>query len=140
MSSSTVDTHDIENRLWGSADELRANSGLKESVYSVPMLGLIFLKYADSRFAAIAKKLAEWEYVRSPANSSTRPGDLAAVRQPCRASISRGRGCGGRPLQAELQGRHRQFGCATPRGRPVARPRLRPVRCRTGPATRPLYR
>jgi type I restriction enzyme M protein len=46
-----VDIQQIEDRLWDSADELRANSGLKESEYSVPVLGLIFLKYADSRFA-----------------------------------------------------------------------------------------
>jgi len=52
-----VDIHDIENRLWDSADELRANSGLKESEYSVPMLGLIFLKYADNRFGAAAEEL-----------------------------------------------------------------------------------
>ena len=51
-------TNSIENRLWDSADELRANSGLKESEYSVPMLGLIFLKYADSRFADAQAKLA----------------------------------------------------------------------------------
>jgi type I restriction enzyme M protein len=54
----TVDIHDIENRLWASADELRANSGLKESEYSVPMLGLIFLKYADSRFSTVEAELA----------------------------------------------------------------------------------
>lgn len=56
MAGQTVDIHDIENRLWDSADELRANSGLKESEYSIPMLGLIFLKYADSRFAALEGK------------------------------------------------------------------------------------
>jgi type I restriction enzyme M protein len=53
-----VDIHDIENRLWDSADELRANSGLKASEYSVPVLGLIFLKYADSRFSAAEAELA----------------------------------------------------------------------------------
>jgi type I restriction enzyme M protein len=58
MTAQTVDIHDIENRLWDSADELRANSGLKESEYSVPVLGLIFLKYADSRFAAAVAELA----------------------------------------------------------------------------------
>ena len=40
----TVDIHDIENRLWDSADELRANSGLKESEYSIPTLGLMWTK------------------------------------------------------------------------------------------------
>jgi len=44
--------------LWASADELRANSGLKESEYSIPMLGLIFLKYADSRFSVREAELA----------------------------------------------------------------------------------
>jgi type I restriction enzyme M protein len=41
----------IEKRLWDAADELRANSRLKASEYSVPVLGLIFLRYADHRFA-----------------------------------------------------------------------------------------
>jgi len=57
VAGQTVDIHDIENRLWDSADELRANSGLKASEYSVPVLGLIFLKYADNRFAAAAAEL-----------------------------------------------------------------------------------
>ena len=41
---------DIEKRLWATADELRANSGLKASEYSTPVLGLIFLRYADFKF------------------------------------------------------------------------------------------
>jgi len=53
-----VDIQEIETRLWGIADELRANSGLKSSEYSVPVLGLIFLKYADRRFAIAEAKLA----------------------------------------------------------------------------------
>lgn len=48
---------DIERRLWASADELRANSGLKSSEYSVPVLGLIFLRYADHRFTQAEKEL-----------------------------------------------------------------------------------
>ena len=49
---------DIERRLWGSADELRANSKLKSSEYSVPVLGLIFLRYADHKFSLAEKQLA----------------------------------------------------------------------------------
>lgn len=56
--SDKVDIYDIGKHLWDSADELRANSGLKESEYSVPVLGLIFLKYADSRFAQVEAELA----------------------------------------------------------------------------------
>lgn len=55
---SAVDLQEIERRLWDSADELRANSGLKESEYSVPVLGLIFLKFADIRFAIAEAELA----------------------------------------------------------------------------------
>jgi len=35
---------ELEKRLWSAADELRANSKLKSSEYSVPVLGLIFLR------------------------------------------------------------------------------------------------
>ena len=48
---------EIEKRLWAAADELRANSKLKSSEYSVPVLGLIFLRYADHRFARAEKEL-----------------------------------------------------------------------------------
>jgi type I restriction enzyme M protein len=49
---------EVEKRLWEAADELRANSKLKSSEYSVPVLGLIFLRYADQKFAEAEKKLA----------------------------------------------------------------------------------
>lgn len=49
---------DIEKRLWAAADEFRANSDLKSSEYSVPVLGLIFLRYADFRFTNAEKALA----------------------------------------------------------------------------------
>ena len=42
---------ELEKKLWSAADELRANSELKSSEYSVPVLGLIFLRYADVKFA-----------------------------------------------------------------------------------------
>ncbi|HXG31065.1 MAG TPA: type I restriction-modification system subunit M N-terminal domain-containing protein [Thermodesulfobacteriota bacterium] len=40
-------TNEIENRLWESADQLRANSKLRSPEYSVPVLRLIFLRFAD---------------------------------------------------------------------------------------------
>ena len=49
--------NDTEKRLWASADEFRANSKLKSSEYSVPVLGLVFLRYADHRFAQAEKEL-----------------------------------------------------------------------------------
>ncbi len=47
----------IESRLWAAADELRANSKLKSSEYSVPVLGLVFLRFADHKFQVAAKEL-----------------------------------------------------------------------------------
>ena len=40
----------LENDLWKAADNLRANSDLKASEYSIPVLGLIFLKFADNNY------------------------------------------------------------------------------------------
>ncbi|HKP53540.1 MAG TPA: class I SAM-dependent DNA methyltransferase [Chloroflexia bacterium] len=47
---SSAPISEIEKRLWEAADQLRANSKLKASEYSVPVLGLIFLRFADARF------------------------------------------------------------------------------------------
>ena len=52
-----ANTTEIEKRLWDAADELRANSKLKSSEYSVPVLGLIFLRYADAKFAKAEEEL-----------------------------------------------------------------------------------
>lgn len=47
----------LETRLWEAADQLRANSGLTSAQYSQPVLGLIFLRFAEGRFAAQRAKL-----------------------------------------------------------------------------------
>lgn len=41
----------LEKRLWAAADQFRANSGLSAAQYSQPVLGLIFLRFAEVRFA-----------------------------------------------------------------------------------------
>ncbi len=40
----------LEADLWSTADKLRANSDLKSSEYATPVLGLIFLKFADNNY------------------------------------------------------------------------------------------
>ena len=57
----------LEKSLWDAADQLRANSNLKSSEYSGPVLGLIFLRFAEVRFA---KRRAELE----KAGASSRRG------------------------------------------------------------------
>lgn len=46
----------LEETLWDAANHLRSNSTLKASEYATPVLGLIFLKYASSRFDRAAEK------------------------------------------------------------------------------------
>ena len=48
---------DLEKKLWDAADKLRANSKLKASEYSVPVLGLIFLRFADNKFTLLEQQL-----------------------------------------------------------------------------------
>ena len=50
----------IEASLWEAADQLRANSKLTSSEYSMPVLGVIFLRHAANRYYA-AKAAIEAE-------------------------------------------------------------------------------
>jgi type I restriction enzyme M protein len=43
----------IEKRLWKGADTLRANSNLASNEYFMPVMGLIFLRHAYSRFLKV---------------------------------------------------------------------------------------
>ena len=43
----------IEKRLWSSADNLRANSNFASNEYFLPVMGLIFLRHAYSRFLKV---------------------------------------------------------------------------------------
>lgn len=43
----------IERRLWTAADTLRANSNYASNEYFMPVMGLIFLRHAHSRFLAV---------------------------------------------------------------------------------------
>jgi type I restriction enzyme M protein len=45
-----MNVRQLENELWEAADQLRANSKLTAAEYSMPVLGLIFLRHADNRF------------------------------------------------------------------------------------------
>jgi type I restriction enzyme M protein len=53
----TEDLKQLEADLWRSADTLRANSDLKSSEYSTPVMGLIFLKFADNRYRQYEKAI-----------------------------------------------------------------------------------
>ena len=67
---------ELEKRLWEASDDLRANSKLKPSEYSVPVLGLIFLRYADYKFGLVEQELAG--QVSSRRRGSLGPNDYQA--------------------------------------------------------------
>lgn len=47
----------IEKRLWKSADTLRANSNYASNEYFLPVMGLIFLRHAYSRYLAVKDEI-----------------------------------------------------------------------------------
>ena len=47
----------LESDLWESADLLRAGSKLTSNQYCMPVLGLLFLRYAYSRFKMVEEEI-----------------------------------------------------------------------------------
>ena len=68
-------TSALETRLWEAADQFRANSGLSAAQYSQPVLGLIFLRFAEVRFA---KKLTELAKASASSRRGSRVDDPTA--------------------------------------------------------------
>jgi len=66
----------LEDDLWTSADTLRANSGLKSSEYATPILGLIFLKFADNKYS---KYEAEIHALYEASQQTRAPREIAEI-------------------------------------------------------------
>ena len=75
-----INIRKLESELWESADLLRAGSKLTSNQYCMPVLGLIFLRYAYSRF-----KLVEAEILK---DRPTRGGRVLPVEASDFASRS----------------------------------------------------
>lgn len=56
----------VRRTLWAAADELRANSTLSPAEYRGPVLGLIFLAYAEHRFEQVRPELDAKATARRP--------------------------------------------------------------------------
>ena len=61
----------IERRLWGAADQLRANSNYASNEYFLPVMGLVFLRHAYSRYLAVKDNIG--------ANLPTRGGKTRSL-------------------------------------------------------------
>ncbi|MGE0133467.1 MAG: N-6 DNA methylase [Blastocatellales bacterium] len=70
----------LEDDLWRSADTLRANSDLKSSEYSTPVLGLIFLKFADNKYRRHERAILE-EYNRLKGTRREKPLPEIAIEK-----------------------------------------------------------
>ena len=47
----------IEKRLWSAADTLRANSEYASNEYFLPVMGLVFLRHAYSRYLVVKDEI-----------------------------------------------------------------------------------
>ncbi|KRF36662.1 type I restriction-modification system subunit M [Nocardioides sp. Soil805] len=62
-----TDLAKVRATLWAAADELRANSKLTPVQYRDPVLGLVFLAYAENRFEAVRAEVEAKSSARNPA-------------------------------------------------------------------------
>ena len=60
-----INIRKLEAELWESADLLRAGSKLTSNQYCMPVLGLIFLRYAYSRFKMVETEILKDRPARS---------------------------------------------------------------------------
>ncbi|MBQ3113987.1 MAG: N-6 DNA methylase [Phascolarctobacterium sp.] len=63
----------LEAQLWDAADNLRANSKLTSAEYCMPVLGLLFLRYAYSRFMMVHDQILK--------ENPSRPGRPFIVKE-----------------------------------------------------------
>jgi type I restriction enzyme M protein len=70
----------LERDLWSAADNLRANSDLKSSEYSTPVLGLIFLKFADNKYRQYEEQIIS-EYQKLKGSRREKPLSEIAIEK-----------------------------------------------------------
>ena len=73
-----VNIRKLESDLWESADLLRAGSKLTSNQYCMPVLGLIFLRYAYSRFKLVEAEILKDRPVRNGRVLPVEEGDFAS--------------------------------------------------------------
>lgn len=70
----------LEDTLWNSADILRSGTSLKSTEYSTPVLGLIFLKFADNKYSLVESEI-EAEFKRLKGKRNERPIEEIALEK-----------------------------------------------------------
>lgn len=70
----------LKDTLWTTADQLRANSGLKSTEYAEPILGLIFLRFADVKYSKFEAEIKA-EYEKTKGTRIERPIHEIAIEK-----------------------------------------------------------
>ena len=78
MAENKINIRKLEADLWESADLLRAGSKLTSSQYCMPVLALLFLRYAYSRFKMVEAELLKNRPSRGGRVMPVEPNDFAA--------------------------------------------------------------
>lgn len=74
----SADIRKLEADLWESADLLRAGSELTSNQYCMPVLGLLFLRYAYGRFCLVKHEIEKNRPMRGGRPLPVEPGDFIA--------------------------------------------------------------
>ncbi len=85
------DLSEVRKALWATADQMRANSSLGPAEYRGPVLGLIFLAYAEHRFEQARPE------IEAQATARARPlqGEVGALRPRPGPAVEPGEAAGG---------------------------------------------
>lgn len=70
----------LEKDLWSAADNLRANTDRKSTEYATPVLGLIFLKFADNNYARAEQEINK-EFAKLTGTRREKPINEIAVEK-----------------------------------------------------------
>ena len=73
-----INIRKLESELWESADLLRAESKLTSNQYCMPVLGLIFLRYAYSRFKMVEAEILQNRPMRNGRVMPVEANDFAS--------------------------------------------------------------
>ena len=98
----------IERRLWSAADTLRANSRHASNEYFLPVMGLVFLRHAYSRYLAVRDAISAGSAHPPRPEAGGHPRGLLAEERPLPAARGAVRPSRRPARQRGPRGRHRR--------------------------------
>ena len=71
---------ELEDKLWASANRLRATGGIKSADYAVPVLGIIFLRFADNKYSLYEDEILN-EYLKNKGSRAEESIEKIAIKK-----------------------------------------------------------